>query len=271
MPSSPPRPAASRDRSSRAHGSYVFGLLVAMRSLPDEDRFEHQEIAFVATPDLLVTVRKTPPGGVAFDPAAVRPSAASGASAGALIHRLVDDVAETFLEFLDAIYGEIDELEDRIDDWQPSRVRTRMGELRHELTLPSANGLCNTGGGTPRPRRPGRRRGARALPDRDRASVRGHVRHARPRDRGARRRSGPPRERSRPPAGEGRRDPERRREEAHGDRVARPRAVLDRRLLRPEFRGSVRQSPTGRSARRLALIVGSTIVQVALFRWRRWI
>ncbi len=117
-----------------AHGSYVFGLLVAMRSLPEEDRFEHQEIAFVATPDLLVTVRKTPPGGVAFDPAAVRPSAGSGASAGALIHRLVDDVAETFLEFLDAIYGEIDELEDRIDDWQPSRVRTRMGELRHELT-----------------------------------------------------------------------------------------------------------------------------------------
>ena len=105
-----------------------------MRSLPEEDRFEHQEIAFVATPDLLVTVRKTPPGGIPFDPAAVRPSAGSGAPAGALIHRLVDDVAETFLEFLDAIYGEIDELEDRIDDWQPARVRTRMGELRHELT-----------------------------------------------------------------------------------------------------------------------------------------
>jgi magnesium transporter len=126
-----------QDREPRplleSHGAYVFGVLVAMRPLVDEGRVMHQEIDVVASPELLVTVRKTTPGSVPFDPAALHPSVEDGAAVGILVHRLVDDVAETYLELLDAIYAEIDELEDRIDEWRPAQVRLRMSELRHGL------------------------------------------------------------------------------------------------------------------------------------------
>jgi magnesium transporter len=115
------------------HGSYVFGVLVAMRPLPAEDRIESLEVDFVATPELLVTVRKSPPGGVPFDSDALHPAMERGETVGMVVHRLVDDVAETYLELLDAVYEEIDELEDKIDEWRPARVRVRMSELRHEL------------------------------------------------------------------------------------------------------------------------------------------
>jgi hypothetical protein len=38
-----------------------------------------------------------------------------------------------FLESLDAVYSEIEELEDGLDDWPPRRVRVRLVALRHEL------------------------------------------------------------------------------------------------------------------------------------------
>ena len=115
------------------HGAYAFGVLAAMLPLPDEDRVVHQEIDVVATPELLVTVRKTPKGSVAFDTAALHPASEAGAPVGVLFHRLVDDVAESYLELLDAIYAEIDELEDRLDALRPAQVRLRLSELRHEL------------------------------------------------------------------------------------------------------------------------------------------
>src|SRR5262245_733826 len=50
------------------HGPYVFGVLVAMSPVPEEDRVESREVDFVATTDKLVTVRKTPAGGEAWRP-----------------------------------------------------------------------------------------------------------------------------------------------------------------------------------------------------------
>jgi magnesium transporter len=78
-------------------------------------------------------VRKTPLEGPPFDPSALEPASAEGAPVGILVQRLVDDVADTYLDLLDAIYGEIDGLEDRIDDVRPSDTRLRLSELRHEL------------------------------------------------------------------------------------------------------------------------------------------
>jgi len=115
------------------HGAYVFGILMAARPLPDEDRVSYQEIGLVATPELLVTVRKTPVRGAPFDAAGLHPAAEQDTSTGELVHRLVDDVADTYLVALDAAYVEIEELEDAIDAWPASRVRTRISELRHEL------------------------------------------------------------------------------------------------------------------------------------------
>jgi magnesium transporter len=115
-----------------AHGSYAFGVFVAMRP-GDDGREEAQEIDLVATPQLLVTVRKTSEAGTAFDPAVLQSAVESGADAGTLVHRLVDEAADSYLELLDAVYGEIDALEDRIDDLDPADVRQRLLEVRHRL------------------------------------------------------------------------------------------------------------------------------------------
>jgi magnesium transporter len=128
--------APSTERDPRplleSHGSYVFGVLVAMLPLADGHEVSHQEICIVATPQRLVTVRKTPPRGPAYD-ASVLEAAADDAPVGVLFHRLVDDVADTYLDLLDAIFAEIDALEDRIDELRPSVVRLRLSDLRHEL------------------------------------------------------------------------------------------------------------------------------------------
>jgi magnesium transporter len=124
------------DREARplveSHGAYVFGVLVATLPLPDH-RIALQEIDVVATPDLLVTVRKTPRAGPAFDPSVLRPASEDGLPVGILVQRLIDDVTDTYLDLLDATYAEIDALEDRIDDLRPADTRTRLSELRHEL------------------------------------------------------------------------------------------------------------------------------------------
>lgn len=115
-----------------SHGSYIFGVLVAMGAGRDGG-VDAQEIDVVATPERLVTVRKTTARGTAYDPAAVHPSHDGAASVGTLVYRLVDDVADSYLELLNAVYGEIDDLEDQIDAMQPARVRFRLSEIRHGL------------------------------------------------------------------------------------------------------------------------------------------
>jgi len=115
------------------HGTYAFGVLTAARPLPEDDLVSYQEIDFVAMPGLLVTVRKAPADGAPYDIAGLHPAAEQGASTGELVHRLVDDITDTYLEALDAAYAEIEELEDSIDVWPASRVRTRIADLRHEL------------------------------------------------------------------------------------------------------------------------------------------
>ncbi len=118
-----------------AHGAAVFGVFAPAQPVPEEDRVSYQEVDLVATPELLVTVRKTPADGVAFDPAALYPAADGGEPVGVLVHRLVDEVANSYLAALDASYAEIEEVEDAIDDWPPRRIRARIASLRHELLV----------------------------------------------------------------------------------------------------------------------------------------
>lgn len=117
-----------------AHGASVFGIFLAALPLPQEDRISYQEVDIVATPDLLVTVRKAPVG-AAFDPAVLHPAADAGEPVGILVHRLVDEIASSYLAALDASYAEIEEVEDAIDHWPSRRVRARIASLRHELLV----------------------------------------------------------------------------------------------------------------------------------------
>jgi Mg2+ and Co2+ transporter CorA len=127
-------PAAERTRPLlEGHGAYVFGVFLDAVPVPDEDRVVYRELDVVATTSLVVTVRKTPNGGRPWDPTPLETPAARGASAGELLFRLIDDVAESFLDVIDAADLEIDELEEHIDVWPSDRIRRRLGSLRHDL------------------------------------------------------------------------------------------------------------------------------------------
>jgi magnesium transporter len=116
-----------------SHGSYLFGILVAAHPLPDEDRVVYQEIDLVATPALLVTVRKTPADGPPYVCAELPPAVERGGDAGTLTHQLVDGIAESYLEAVDSTYDEISELEDNIERWESSRVRQRLSSVRRDV------------------------------------------------------------------------------------------------------------------------------------------
>ena len=113
------------------HGSYVFGVFVPFVSV--DGVAEPLEVCVIATGDRLVTVRKSGPGGAAFDMATVEAADETNRPVGELVHRLVDDVVDSYLDLLDMIFGEIDALEERIDELRPAQVRERHAELRREL------------------------------------------------------------------------------------------------------------------------------------------
>ena len=119
----------------QGHRQYVFGILLAAVAVPQEDRVFYQEVGLVLTHDAVVTVRKTPPGEAPFDPAPVRERCEKGGDLppGMVVYHLVDEIAERYLELLDDLDDEIDELEDHVDDWPNERTRTRLSELRHDL------------------------------------------------------------------------------------------------------------------------------------------
>ena len=132
------RPARHDDEPRprlEGHDHYVFGVFLIPICIRDEDRVFYQELDFVATREKLVTVRKKPERGHPFDSQPVRDSIAREADPGVglMVYRIVDEIAEYFLDLVDAIDDEIDELEDGIEAWPAAQVRRRISELRHDL------------------------------------------------------------------------------------------------------------------------------------------
>jgi magnesium transporter len=127
------RPADHVRPTIEGHGTYVLALLLVAVAVPEEDRIFYQEIDFVLTRDRLLTVRKTPPGEQPFDPQATQEAFAPDETAAMHAYHLLDTVADRYLELLDALNEEIDELEDHVEDWPAERVRSRLSELRHDM------------------------------------------------------------------------------------------------------------------------------------------
>jgi len=118
----------------QGHGDYVFGVFLIAVSVAEEDSVYYQEIDLVLTHDTVLTVRKTPPGGrPACDVAVVKQAAKPGDSAGMLAYRLLDDIAERYLDLVDSLDDEIDELEDKVETQPAELTRTRVSALRHDL------------------------------------------------------------------------------------------------------------------------------------------
>ena len=118
----------------RGHGDYIFGLFILALAVPHEDSVYYQQIGLVITHDTLLTVRKTPAGGrEPYDPQPVLAARKDADSAGMLVYRIVDDIAERYLDLVDDLDAEIDELEDKVE-WQAAELtRNRISDLRHDL------------------------------------------------------------------------------------------------------------------------------------------
>jgi magnesium transporter len=50
-----------------------------------------------------------------------------------IVYRLVDVIAEYFLDIVDALNDEIDELDEGIEHWTSEQIRSRISALRHDL------------------------------------------------------------------------------------------------------------------------------------------
>ena len=117
------------------HDHYVFGVFLVPICIREEDRVFYQEVDLIASRERLVTVRKTPEQGFPFDLTAAQEAVDKEAEApvGLMVYRLADLIAEYFLDLVDALDDEIDELEDGVEQWRPAQIRSRISGLRHDL------------------------------------------------------------------------------------------------------------------------------------------
>jgi magnesium transporter len=116
-----------------SHGDYVLGILLVVVAVKSEDRVYYQEMDFILTPDRLLTVSKTPPDEAPYDPKPVKEMCSPEEHVGMFAFRLIDDIAERYLDLIDDLNDEIDELEDKVEEWPPAKVRSRVSDLRHDL------------------------------------------------------------------------------------------------------------------------------------------
>jgi magnesium transporter len=116
-----------------SQGDYIFGIFLVVVPEPEEDTIYYQEVDLVLTRDVLVTVRKTPQGRPPYDPSGAREACREEDPPGKVVYHLVDDIAERYLDLIDALDDEIDELDDHVEDWPAQRIRDRLSALRHDL------------------------------------------------------------------------------------------------------------------------------------------
>ena len=114
-------------------GNYILGIFLIPIAVPDEDRVYYQEIDFIATVDVFITVSKTPPGEQAFDPKPAKEACRVHEDVGMYAYHLVDLIAERFLDLVDDLDDEIDELEDLVGPAPVQKVGRRLRELRQDV------------------------------------------------------------------------------------------------------------------------------------------
>ncbi|MEP6641251.1 MAG: magnesium transporter CorA family protein [Gaiellales bacterium] len=115
-----------------AHIDYVFGVLLVPVLNRESHELRYQEIDIVLTHDSVMTVRKTPPECPPFDPSEIQ-AVAQNEGAGMIAYRIVDEVAEGFLDLVDLLDTHIDDLEDHVEEWPSERIRGRLSDLRHKM------------------------------------------------------------------------------------------------------------------------------------------
>jgi magnesium transporter len=116
-----------------SHGDYILGIFLLPVAVPEENRVYYQEIDIIATHEFLVSVSKTPPGEQPFDPKPAKEACRVHDEVGMFVYHLVDQLAERYLDLVDALDDEIDELEDAVATEPPREVGRRLRELRNDV------------------------------------------------------------------------------------------------------------------------------------------
>ena len=117
------------------HGGHVLAVLAYPVTRPGEARVAYLELDVIATPTAVVTVRKTGPRGDVAPVEGITARIDADAPCGGVFHGAVDDAADAFLELVDGIYEAIDDLEGDIEHLSGQHVRRRIALLRNELLL----------------------------------------------------------------------------------------------------------------------------------------
>ena len=79
-------------------------------------------------------MRKTPPDNRSpYEITRAQAACRAAEPVGLLAYHLVDDVAERYLDLVDGLGDEIEELEDGVESWNGEQVRRRISELRHDM------------------------------------------------------------------------------------------------------------------------------------------
>jgi magnesium transporter len=129
--------AAESDNEARptlqGHDNYIFGIFLVAVIVPEEARVFYQEVDVIVTQDVLLTISKTPPGEHPYDPLAAKEACTPDEPTGMMLYRLIDDIAERYLDLIDIIDEKIDELDDAVESAPAERTRTRLRELRFHL------------------------------------------------------------------------------------------------------------------------------------------
>jgi magnesium transporter len=116
-----------------SHGDYIFGVFLVPVAVRQEDRLYYQEVDFIATHEVLVSVSKTPPDEHAFDPKPAKEACRDHDEVGMFVYHLVDEIAERYLDLIDDLDDEVDELEDMVEDHPAPTVGKRLRDLRQDL------------------------------------------------------------------------------------------------------------------------------------------
>ncbi len=116
-----------------AQGDYVFGVL-AFPSVRSDGEVVFQEVVLVANLQVLITIRKTPPGHIACELDDARDTALrNGSPPGLCLHVVIDEIAERFLTMIDGFDDSIDDLEDHVREWESTEIRERISSIRHDI------------------------------------------------------------------------------------------------------------------------------------------
>jgi magnesium transporter len=117
----------------RSHGAYVFGIFLSAEYVEERREIFYPEIDVVITHESILTVRKTPAHCPPFDIEPVQRARRDTDEPGMIAYRIVDEIAEQYLDLVDAIDEKIDELEDLVETQPAELTRARISELRHGL------------------------------------------------------------------------------------------------------------------------------------------